>query len=111
MHIGYGFLFADGCLGINNLSLSLSAKDHEHICKFANYIGGNVRKEAKNGKAEMHSVSKHNINLTPILNSFGIIKNKTYKQQKCPIFDIPEDLRHSWLAGYFDRRRLYFNKK
>lgn len=102
MRIGCGFLFADGCINKNRILLSLGSKDKEHLCKFAEYIGGNITNVNKLNKIIAYKTNKNNEKLAKLYKSYGIIENKTYLQHNCPINLIPCDLQNSWLRGYFD---------
>ena len=96
-----GFIYADGSIYGNYLSIRLSAKDIEIL----NYIkselgyGGNVRDYViKNNHYVELTISSKKI--VEDLIKIGIIQNKTYNSKELPIFD--EKFKNAMLRGFFD---------
>ena len=108
-----GFLFADGSMGSKNntIELQLSAKDAEHVRKFARFMQYNQEIKFKRNKKDKNEeiyydscrVSFTNKHLWGTLNSYGCTPKKsiTLKFPDESIFSDKSLIRH-FIRGYFD---------
>jgi hypothetical protein len=96
-----GFIYADGSVYGNYLSIRLSAKDIEILNFIKSELGyeGNIRKYVVNNNnyVELTISSKK---IVEDLIKIGIIENKTYNSKELPIFN--ENLKNATLRGFFD---------
>jgi hypothetical protein len=100
-----GFLYADGCISKNTISIKLSEKDISHLLKFKNsldsenkiFVGTN-----KNGYGKGNSFCQFaitNKELAETLISYGVFRNKS-KTLEYP--NIDEIFFKDFIRGYFD---------
>lgn len=102
-HIGWGFLYADGCVGSveSKIELSLAERDFHHIEKFRNFIGINnkisYRPKTKAYRYSFRSESckQDLINKGCIPKKSLILKYPTYEQ-------VPKKFSKDFIRGYFD---------
>lgn len=95
-----GFLYADGCVSGNRLSVQLAEKDLEIIQKIKNILGfqGKLYKSTSNGKPQV-SLMLTSTKMTNDLRSIGCSERKTHTL-KFPSLD--EYLIPHFVRGYFD---------
>jgi len=96
-----GFIYADGSIYHNYLSVKLSAKDIE-ILNFLkselNYNGIISKYVVKNREYVGLTVSSKKI-ISDLIN-LGVVYNKTYLSKTLPIY--PKEYENSFLRGFFD---------
>lgn len=105
-----GFLFADGTIQKNHITISLSEKDSEIIYLFQTNICPEYKiteiKSYTNKKTgytskPMKSITFKSEHMCKILESYGISNNKTYKELENIDF-IPNEYFLHFLRGYWD---------
>lgn len=95
-----GFLMADGSVGSNNpsVSLTLSSKDEAHIERFRSFVKGtNPIRHPREGAS---TFSIHSPTMVSDLSRWGVVPRKTYVG-RIP-GDIPDHLLPHYLRGLFD---------
>jgi hypothetical protein len=92
-----GFIYADGGVYKNNLSIGLNEKDYEILRFIKNELeyGGSIK--TRNNVCILTITSKKIVN---DLKSLGVIENKTYLSKTLPNFD--NRLFPHFLRGFFD---------
>jgi len=104
-----GFLMADGAIhkttrGTWSLTLGLQEKDYEHVKKFKEYFSfpQSITRisQTLNGKQfNKYSIRICSHKLVGDLGRYGIIERKSGKEE---IINIPINLIHDFIRGYFD---------
>ena len=100
-----GFIFADGSLSKNRLTIRLSANDYSHLLKFKNHIEfeGNIRVEKRDSNFKKLSKS-----CVIEVNSRQFIRNLSKyvpigkKFNKIRVPNIEDNLIRHFIRGYFD---------
>lgn len=101
-----GFMYADGCVHINNYEVSINITDLEHIEKFKqaikatnHKIGKTIDTRFENAKP-LYQICIKDKQLHSDLTKWGCIPQKSLKLEKIP--NIPRDYVSHFLRGYFD---------
>ena len=96
-----GFLFADGCIFNNQLSIEIHEKDKELLEKFKEDLNLNSKISIRHRKNTVicciRMSSKH---LCDTLSNYGIVQNKTKNTRHLP--DVPTNLIPHFLRGLID---------
>lgn len=97
-----GFLLADGGFSIRKMSLTISAKDIEHLHRFREFISStnNIRKIAG---SECYRFSFTNVKVAKeLMQRFSISTNKTKNPSDLFSFTTNQDLIFSLIIGFID---------
>jgi len=97
-----GLLLTDGCIKSNGeLVLELQERDKYLVERFRDFIGGNIplRYREKDGSKTVILSSKSKAYLKD-LKQWGIVPNKTYKEQNIPNINI--EFMPDFIRGVFD---------
>jgi intein-encoded DNA endonuclease-like protein len=110
-----GFITADGCVsqggsGSWHLSIRLSGKDKEHLANFKRDIesGHKLREGVTKNGHPYCAISISRKELVDDLKGWGVIPNKT-KHLQAP--DLPENLYHHYLRGFFEGDGSFYLRK
>lgn len=104
-----GFLYADGCVFGNHVSLGLAESDADHVKRFSNFISGcdrtkifiyDTSKEQHKNRQNRVYISVSNKHMANALTKIGCIPNKTLVLQ-FPSW-LPNNLLSHFIRGYFD---------
>lgn len=100
-----GFIYADGFVNRNSLTVALKKSDDEHIRKLSDFLeySGPIFYKFGNSKKKKYPnvmVRYTHIHLAQRLASLGIQTGRPCSRQ-C-LDEIPQDLRHHWIRGLFD---------
>lgn len=90
-----GFIYADGCIYKNSLSISL--KDKEHLEIFKDLISPTRTLTTYKKYVRLEIKSKL---LSDSLKNLGVVERKTFTLNKLP--NIPNNLLRHFIRGYFD---------
>ena len=103
-----GFLYADGYVDTDRgIDLTLQELDLDHLKKFRDFIGGNIKIQEKNISLNNKSFKAYRVGVSrkKIANdliNLGCFQNKSLIL-KFPTFEqVPENLIHHFMRGYFD---------
>jgi len=98
-----GFIYADGCVYGNYLTIGLSNKDIEileHIKKCLEY-GGKIYNRCDKKTNKSYSIlSICSKNIVNSLIDLGVVRNKTYISKELPMYD--KKFEWAFLRGFFD---------
>lgn len=102
-----GFLMADGYIYVNKtkpeyrLVLNLQYSDIETLEAFKTFMGAThpIKKITRPDGREGCTIQFHSKNLIDDLAVFGVVPRKTFDMA---FSNIPNDLRHHFIRGYFD---------
>ena len=106
-----GFIYADGSINKNYLSIGLSDKDIEILEYFKKCLGynGKIYKRVSDKGLGYGTLTISSKILTNKLIDFGIIGNKTYLSKTLPKY--PKEYEKDFLRGFFDGDgSIYCNK-
>lgn len=100
-----GFIFADGCISNNTLTIALSIKDISHLNKFGDRFSVKIKTGTRstNFKKDFHYcelICSNKELVTNISDKFDFRKGKTYNPPKFNI--INDDLFFSLICGFID---------
>lgn len=107
-----GFIFADGCVCINNsrtnaaeVSIQLQESDAEHLRKFNKSLGGNIPVTFKdldtfNKPRKICSIRCYSFKMSQDLISHGCTERKSFTV-KMPI-NVPKEMYRHFIRGYYD---------
>lgn len=108
-----GFIYADGYVIYNEknrnyeLGMELQIGDIEHLKKFNKSLNGNIEVKDRNkicnlnGKEyKMCQIRIYSKKIVSDLEKYGVVQNKSKKI--CNIPNIPKNLIHHFIRGYFD---------
>jgi hypothetical protein len=97
----FGFLFADGCVHGNYVSMRLAARDRLHLHRFAKFVGapGAVKAGRDKRRLDYSHFAVYSKQLVADLRRLGCVPRKTYlgKWPRIP----PKSIRH-FLRGLVD---------
>jgi hypothetical protein len=79
-----GFLMADGCVHSNMIVLALAAKDADHVCRFAAFLG---LRRPPNHYADKSVVTVNSSRLIDRLASFGVVPRKSKTAEALALTD------------------------
>ncbi|HNC58885.1 MAG TPA: hypothetical protein PLP33_25900 [Leptospiraceae bacterium] len=97
-----GFLLADGSFSIRKITLTVSAKDIEHMKKFMNFIQSTNSIRKITG-SECYRFSFTNVKvIKELINRFSISTNKTKNPSDLFSYTEDQDLLFSLIVGYID---------
>lgn len=97
-----GYLFADGHIYKDKMSLGLTSKDHEVIDEFCNYINCPNKNGLDQGKYKRTRVTDFHT-ITKLVKKFDFHHRKTYVPPNPTIIDdMTDDLFISFLIGFID---------
>jgi len=97
----YGFIYADGCVYKTHLQVALGIKDRDHVDRLRAFLESTspIREEEYDVKrARLTVASAH---LTDRLRTLGIVPRRT-KSANIIINNVPSEIFHHWLRGFFD---------
>lgn len=105
-----GFIYADGSITYTPnkeknryvLEIGLKEEDYNHLLKFKTFIGSHcfIKYREKTKSYRLIVSSKE---LTMNLHKLGILKNKTYNDNICNIWEnVPILYKRDFIRGYFD---------
>ncbi len=95
-----GFLYADGCVHKNKITIGLAIKDKCHLVRFCQDIGLENPKFFKSEKTKSIRVTLSCKKMAIDLEKIGCVPRKTYLLE-FPNF-LPENLLSHFIRGYFD---------
>lgn len=108
-----GFIYADGYVvnneknGTYEVAIELQYNDFNHLKKFNKSLKGNIEVKQRekvcnlNGKIyKMCQIRMYSKKMVKDLELFGVMQNKTKQLDKIP--NIPKELIHHFIRGYFD---------
>lgn len=98
-----GFIYADGGLVNNCLTLGVQLSDREIIEKFKNDMRSNnkiIEYNSEKWNKHMAQIGFTSNKLKEDLNKLGVVHNKTFLLKEIP--DIPKDLKRHFIRGLFD---------
>lgn len=106
-----GFIYADGCLYENSLRIELQLRDIEILKKFKKDIGAYDSKIKINyDKQSCQIILNSKINLENLF-KHGCYINKTFKIKFPTKEQIPDNLIHHFMRGYFDGDGCIYSRK
>lgn len=99
-----GFMYADGCIYNNQISLSLQSIDLEHIYKFRKFVNITTKLNTiyKNGKITSYGTSVNSKQLAENLINLGCLRKKSLIIKFPTNEQVPENLLKHFIRGYFD---------
>lgn len=105
-----GFLYADGYNSqkYRFVRLTLSEKDESHLMKFRDFIGGNTSIKysfSKDNFGNLHKSARVHISSVKIskdLANLGCTQKKTFTLKFPTENQVPKNLVHHFIRGYFD---------
>lgn len=106
-----GFLYADGFLTNKvkdkyyQLGCNLAEKDAQHLRKIARFFDREVKLSNSKVKGISYGTAEFglgDVRLIERLINLGIVPNKTYENSSFVFDNIPVNLKHHFLRGYFD---------
>lgn len=107
-----GFLYADGCISNNvkgkyySLVLTLSDKDEQILQDIGSSFGKwkikKVVSKCQTGSFNTIRLDICDVNLIQNLIKLGVTPNKTYENNSYVFDNVPHDLKHHFVRGYFD---------
>ena len=96
-----GFLYADGYVNNNGIELTLSEIDKEHIEKFKNFLNASNNLKYKE-QTKAYRLSIYSTKIAKDLTNLGCYKNKSLTLQFPTEEQVPKELIHHFMRGYFD---------
>lgn len=96
-----GFIYADGYVGknANNFELSLALKDVKHLKKFAKFMKHDKNVKLDSFRCRFQVYNKH---LKEVLITLGVTPKKSLTLKFPNHKQIPKQLMHHFIRGYFD---------
>jgi len=96
-----GFIYADGYVSYdrNTFELSLSLKDIEHLKRFADFMGYSDNVKTDDYRCRFYVSNKH---LKARLIELGVIPRKSLTLTFPTSEQVPNNLIHHFIRGYFD---------
>ena len=105
-----GFIYADGSITYTPnkeknryvLEIGLKEEDYNHLLKFKTFIGSHCSIKYRE-KTKSYRLTVSSKELTMNLHKLGILKNKTYNDNICNIWEnVPISYKRDFIRGYFD---------
>ena len=102
-----GFFYADGCMSkkLDSLSIRLSGKDYDFLCKIGEIFDKKVKKYQAKIKDKEYKSCRLNIcgkKNTEFWYNLGIIPNKTYQNDSKVFDNVTSNYKWDFIRGYFD---------
>lgn len=112
-----GFLMADGCVSGNSITLSLSAKDGDHVNKFRVFLGSDIPLRrytysstfgpSSNKTYDAVTLSVHSAKIRKSLSKFGVVPRKS----KTAVVNGLANNRHFWRGVIDGDGTLFVDKR
>lgn len=106
-----GFIYADGCIVRSGytLTISINKKDEEHLQKLSDIFNKPLRSFTQTcslmnntNVCEMVELYIYNKSMYNDLLECGVVERKTYSETTMILNNIPNNLIHHFIRGYFD---------
>lgn len=111
-----GFIYADGCITSKKsridgfvqyyaLQIGLNEKDKDFLQKITDIFNNALNKEyliKHNSTTKSYKLGIYNVELIDNLQKLGVNPNKTYEDSDFIFTNIPNNLKKSFLLGYWD---------
>jgi len=96
-----GFIYADGYVRVDGVTLRLKPSDRGHVEKFLAFMGSNVKvKDCKSYAGDTVFASCHSYRLAVRLTELGIIPERGEFAKTVGV--VPPDLHHAFIRGMID---------
>ncbi len=97
-----GFLYADGCISKDAVKLSLQSSDLQHLLKFRDALGGFDKEPVYREHPSSYTIYFNSKKMIQDLQRLGCTKRKTYTLRFPSLCQVPRNLIHHFMRGYFD---------
>jgi len=107
-----GFLYADGTIVDDAVKLALQASDLDHLLEFRNTLKNDTKEPIYRNKPESYSLYFNSKEMVQDLENLGCFQRKTFRLSFPTASQVPHNLVHHFMRGYFDGDGcIYVNPK
>ena len=98
-----GFMYADGYVNYNGLvSINLQEKDKDHLYKFKETLKAYSTELKYNSRSKSYNISLRSVKMSSDLIKLGCKQKKSLTLLFPKESQVPKDLLHHFMRGYFD---------